>query len=46
MKPKIKKHYFSAPPEDKNNIFCQCGKYLTHEIHFKVKIIDGKQINY
>lgn len=46
MKIEAKKHYFNAPIEDKANSFCKCGKYLTHEIHFRVKIVEGKQITY
>lgn len=46
MKVETKKHYFNALIENKDSRFCQCGKYLTHEIHFRVKIVDGKQITY
>ena len=30
-----KKHYFNAPEEDKGSRFCQCGKYLTDEVHIR-----------
>jgi len=46
MEVETKKHYFNAPIENKDSGFCQCGKYLTHEIHYRVKTVDGKQIIY
>lgn len=46
MKLENKKHYFNAPIEDKESVFCQCGKYLTNNVHFRVKIVEGKQITY
>jgi len=46
MKTQTTKHYFNAPIEDKDSRFCQCGKYLTDKIHFRVKIVEGKQITY
>jgi hypothetical protein len=30
-----KVHFFSAAENDKNSMFCKCGKYLTDEIHYR-----------
>ena len=34
-----KVHFFYAAENDKNSSFCECGKYLTDEVHYRKEYI-------